>query len=238
MMDDYEGRYSRQLILEGIGPEGQERLLRSKVLVVGLGGLGSPVALYLTGAGVGTIGLCDPDTVSITNLQRQTLYVENMVGLPKPDCARIHLHALSRHTHFELYPQGLTAENAREIISGYDMVMDCTDNFRTRFIINDECRRAGIPWVFGAIGEFTGQIGLMLPDTPPLEALYGSDPAARRDLENLPPAAGGVLGASPGVVGALQAAEALKFLAGMPPALAGKVLCVDLCSMSTNIINL
>ena len=138
-----EARYARQILLPEIGAEGQQRLLRSAVLLVGLGGLGSAVAPALAAAGVGRLGLADPDTVSESNLQRQTLYTEQQIGQPKCEAARERLAALSSHTHFDLHAEGITPENARRIIAGYDLVIDCGDNFPTRYLLDDVCAACG-----------------------------------------------------------------------------------------------
>ena len=177
MMDSTE-RYARQTMLREIGPEGQRRLAGASVLVVGVGGLGSPAALYLTGAGVGRLGLADPDRVSESNLQRQTLYTESQIGRPKTEAARERLAALSSQTRFECYPAGLTAENAREVISRYDLVVDCCDNFPTRYLIDDACAECGKPWVHGSIGEFQGQVALFNGRSG--AAMRSSTPTARR----------------------------------------------------------
>ena len=156
----YDARYARQTMLPEIGTEGQRRLAGASVLIVGLGGLGSAAAPCLTGAGVGRIGLADPDVVSESNLQRQTLYTEQDVGRPKTQAAAERLAALSSHTHFECFPEGLTAANARELAAAFDLVVDCCDNFTTRYLIDDACAACGRPWVYGSIGAFHGQVGV------------------------------------------------------------------------------
>lgn len=153
-----EERYARQTMLPEIGERGQRRLSEASVLIVGIGGLGSAAALYLTGAGVGRIGLADADTVSKSNLQRQVLYTEGQVGMPKSAAARERLAALSSHTAFECWPEGITPENARPILAGYDLILDCCDNFPTRYLLDDVCAAFRKPWVHGSIGEFYGQV--------------------------------------------------------------------------------
>lgn len=229
-MDRDLSRYARQTMLPQLGEEGQRRLRAASVLVVGLGGLGAPVSIYLTGAGVGRIGLCDADTVSLTNLQRQVLYTEGQIGQPKTACARERLAAMSGATAFDVYPEGLTAENADSIIAGYDLVVDCCDNFATRYLIDDACARLGKPWVYGSIGEFNGQLALMggrrgLRYT----ALYPD----RDALCARPRTVAGVLGPVPGIVGAMQAAEALKWLAGIECALDGTLFAIDTLTFET-----
>lgn len=229
------GRYARQTLLPQIGERGQRRLGSSAALIVGLGGLGCPAGLYLAGAGVGRLGLCDPDAVSMSNLQRQTLYSEEQVGRPKTEAARKRLSALNSEVAFELYPEGLTAENAARIIGGYDVVVDCCDNFATRYLIADTCRELGKPWVHGTIGQFHGQVATFLPGAPTGYADLYPD---REEMASRPAASGGVLGAVPGVVGALEAAEALKVLLGMDGTLAGRLLTVDLATMTFNTLEL
>lgn len=233
-MDPRE-RYARQTMLPEIGPEGQRRLAASSVLLVGVGGLGSPAALYLTGAGVGRLGLADPDTVSESNLQRQVLYTESQIGRPKPAAARERLAALSSSTRFDLHPEGLTAENARELVAAYDLVVECCDNFATRYLLDDACAAAERPWVYGSIGPFEGQAslfnhrrGVRYADLyPDREALCS---APRRTL--------GVLGSVPAAIGAIEATEALKLLAGMEPSLDGRLFVLDLKNMQCETIAL
>ena len=153
-----EERYARQTMLPEIGEQGQRRLSEASVLIVGIGGLGSAAALYLTGAGVGRIGLADADMVSKSNLQRQVLYTERQIGMPKSAAARERLAALSSHTAFECRPEGITPENARPILDGYDLILDCCDNFPTRYLLDDLCAACRKPWVHGSIGEFYGQV--------------------------------------------------------------------------------
>lgn len=153
-------RYDRQMILPEIGEDGQQKLKQAKVLIVGVGGLGSPIALYLTGAGVGCIGLVDDDVVSISNLQRQVLYSEKELGKPKAICAAERLSALNSEITIRTYPTRLTEENAQEIISQYDIVVDGCDNFSTRYLINDICAEMGKVYVYGAICGFEGQVSV------------------------------------------------------------------------------
>ncbi|MDE6276887.1 MAG: HesA/MoeB/ThiF family protein [Muribaculaceae bacterium] len=227
-------RYSRQIMLPEIGIDGQRKLCSASVLIVGLGGLGSPVALYLTAAGVATIGLCDKDTVSISNLQRQILYSELSEGLPKTDVAARRLSGLSSHTKFELWSDGLTPENAADIIGAYDLVVDCTDNHATRFLIDDTSAALGKPWVYGAINEFEGRVSTFGIDGFRYSDLYPD----RALLSAMPHAAGAVLGPLPGLVGAIQAAEVMKLLCGFSTNLVGRLLMIDLKSLTFNAINL
>ncbi len=226
-------RYSRQTMLAEIGEEGQRRLLASSVLIVGLGGLGAAVATYLTGAGVGRIGLCDPDRVSLSNLQRQVLYTEQQIGMPKVEEAARRLGSQSSSTRFDLHPDGLTEENGETLTAGYDLLVDCTDNFATRYLIDDICHRLGKPWVYGSIGEFRGQVAVMNH----LNGRRYTDLYPDRDaLCALPRKIAGVIGAVPGVIGAMEASEALKLLAGFGNPLDGKLFSIDLLTLSTLII--
>lgn len=227
-----EARYARQMLLPEIGPEGQQRLLCSAVLLVGLGGLGTAVAPALAAAGVGRIGLADPDTVGESNLQRQTLYTERQIGQPKCEAARERLAALSSHTLYDLHAEGITPENARRIIAGYDLVIDCCDNFPTRYLLDDVCVACGKPWVHGAIGAFGGMVTVfnhrrakryaeLYPDR---EALCAREQTVQ-----------GVVGTVPAVVGALEASEALKILARFGEMLDGRLFTIDLKTMQTEL---
>lgn len=227
------GRYSRQTMLGEIGEEGQRRLLSSSVLIVGLGGLGAAVATYLTGAGVGRIGLCDPDIVSLSNLQRQVLYTESQLGLPKVEEAAKRLQSQSSVTRFDLYPDGLTEENGQVIASGYDLLVDCTDNFATRYLIDDICHRLGKPWVYGSIGEFRGQVAVMNHHR---QRRYTDLYPDREELCALPRKTAGVIGAVPGVIGAIEASEALKLLAGFGEPLDGRLFSIDLLTLTSSTI--
>lgn len=222
------------MMLPEIGEEGQQRLAGSKVLIVGLGGLGCPVSLYLTGAGVGNIGLCDSDTVSASNLQRQTLYGEEMVGELKVRAARRRLSSLSSSVSFELFPDGLTSDNAAEIISQYDLIVDCCDNHSTRYLLDDVCHALGKPWIFASIGAFDGIVSTFLPGGTRYADLFPE----REILGNQPPASGGVIGAVPGIIGSIEAAEAIKLICGFGETLSGRLLMANIKSMTFNIIHL
>ena len=225
-------RYSRQTILPEIGEEGQRKLKKAKVLLVGVGGLGSPIALYLTGAGIGTIGLVDDDIVSITNLQRQVLYSENELDKPKATCAAKRLSALNSETNLHPYPFRLTADNAREIIDEYDIIVDGCDNFSTRYLINDICAELGKPYVYGAICGFEGQVSVFH---------YGSEKKSYRDLypdeeemKRMPPPSKGVLGVTPAVVGSIQTNEIIKIICGFGEILSGELWTIDLRTLQSN----
>lgn len=222
--DEYV-RYSRHLLLPEIGVDGQRALRRARVLLVGAGGLGSPAALYLAAAGVGTIGLVDFDTVDVSNLQRQVLHGTRDVGRSKLDSARDRLADVNPGVHVEPFPVRLTAENAREIAYGFDLVVDGTDNFSTRYLVNDLCVLLGVPNVYGSIFRFDGQASVFATATGPCyRCLYREPPPA-----GLVPACaeGGVLGVLPGLVGTIQATEAIKLITGAGTPLIGRLLLVD-----------
>lgn len=223
-----EMRYARQTMLPEIGTEGQRRLAASSVLIVGLGGLGSAVAPSLTGAGVGRIGLADPDVVAESNLQRQTLYTEREVGRPKVRAAAERLAALSSHTHFDCFPEGITAENVRDAVGAFDLVVDCCDNFATRYLLDDACAACGRPWVYGSIGAFHGQVAVF---NHLRGRRYADLYPDRETLVRQPAAAAGVLGAVPAVVGAIEASEAVKLLVGFGEPLDGRLFTIDLKSL-------
>lgn len=225
-------RYDRQTMLPEIGEAGQKLLKEAKVLIVGVGGLGSPIALYLAGAGVGCIGLVDDDVVSISNLQRQVLYSEKELGKRKAMCAAERLVALNSEITVRPYPTRLTKENANDIISEYDMVVDGCDNFATRYLINDCCVRLGIPYIYGAICGFEGQVSVFN---------YGTDKKSYRDLypeeaemQRMPPPSKGVMGITPAVIGSIEATEVLKVIGGFGDVLAGKLWTIDLRTLQTN----
>ena len=231
-MDPRE-RYARQTMLPEIGPEGQRRLAASSVLLVGVGGLGSPAALYLTGAGVGRLGLADPDTVSESNLQRQVLYTESQNGRPKPAAARERLAAASPPARSDLLPERRTAEKARELVAAYDLVVECCDNFATRYLLDEACAEVGRPWVYGSIGAFHGQVSLFNGRTGRRYTELYPD---REALCALPRSTAGVLGPVPGVIGAIEASEAIKWIAGFGEPLEGKLFTIDLKTLQTETI--
>ncbi|MDE6371813.1 MAG: HesA/MoeB/ThiF family protein [Duncaniella sp.] len=233
-MDD-KNRYSRQIKLKELGEEGQRRLEKGSVLIVGTGGLGSVVATYLNGAGIGRLGLVDNDTVSVTNLHRQFLYTENERGKRKAECAAEFLSARSGHTRLTPYSDALNEENALKLIDEYDIVVDCTDNFQTRFLIDDTCRQLGKSWVHGAIGEFEGRVAVFTPECGPgFSDLYPE----REYLCGLKRTEAGVMGPVPGVVGSIQAMEAIKLIAGMNGQLSGRLFTINLLTLETNLIDI
>ncbi|HWZ60673.1 MAG TPA: molybdopterin-synthase adenylyltransferase MoeB [Gemmatimonadaceae bacterium] len=222
-------RYSRHVILPDVGIEGQRRLKGARVLLVGAGGLGSPAALYLAAAGIGHLGLVDFDTVDVTNLQRQILHGTRDVGRSKLASATDRLQDLNPHVQVEPFATRLTSENALEIIGEYDLVVDGTDNFATRYLVNDACVILGRPNVYGSIFRFEGQASVLAtPQGPCYRCLFREPPPP-----GLVPscAEGGVLGVLPGLVGTIQATEAIKLILGIGDTLIGRLLLVDALGM-------
>ncbi|MCL6480430.1 MAG: molybdopterin-synthase adenylyltransferase MoeB [Firmicutes bacterium] len=222
-------RYSRHLIMPEVGLEGQLKLKQARVLLIGTGGLGAPLGLYLAAAGVGRIGLVDFDTVDFTNLQRQVMFSTADVGRPKLAAARERLQALNPEIQLDTFETRLTSENALEILRPYDVVVDGTDNFPTRYLVNDACVLLGKPNVYGSIFRFEGQVSVFgLPDGPCYRCLYPEPPPP-----GLVPscAEGGVLGVLPGIIGAIQAMETIKLLLGRGKLLVGRLLLFDALTM-------
>jgi len=218
-------RYSRHLILPDLGIDGQRRLKKARVLLIGAGGLGSPLALYLAAAGIGTLGLVDFDVVEASNLQRQVLHGTRDIGRSKLASARDRIADVNPHVRCELHETRLTASNALEILREYDVVVDGTDNFATRYLTNDACVLLGKPNVYGSIFRFEGQVSVFATtDGPCYRCLYPEPPPP-----GLVPscAEGGVLGVLPGLVGTIQATEALKLILGIGDPLIGRLLLVD-----------
>ena len=228
-------RYSRHLTLPEFGREGQEKLKNSSVLLVGAGGLGSPAATYLAAAGVGRIGLVDFDEVEASNLQRQILYGTSDVGRPKLDAASERLDDLNPHVEVERHEVRLTSDNALGIIDDYDVVADGTDNFPTRYLVNDACVMTGTPNVYASIFRFEGQVSVFgTKDGPCYRCLYEEPPPP-----GLVPscAEGGVLGILPGFIGTLQATEVIKLLTGIGEPLIGRLLMTDALNMDFRTVN-
>ncbi|MDZ7935594.1 MAG: molybdopterin-synthase adenylyltransferase MoeB [Emticicia sp.] len=229
-------RYNRQMLMPEFGLVGQEKLKNAKILVIGCGGLGSPILLYLTAAGVGTIGIVENDKVDISNLQRQVLYSSTAVGQAKISETVNRLSALNPLVKFNQYSTRLSAENALEIIKDYDIVIDGTDNFPTRYLVNDACVMLNKPFVYGAIHRFEGQVAVF----------NHHNSATYRDLFPTPPppeqapncAEAGVLGVLPGIIGSMQALEAIKVITNIGEPLSGKLLVLDTLSMQSRIIRI
>ena len=223
-------RHARHLVLPQVGVEGQEKLAKAKVFVVGAGGLGSPVLLYLAAAGIGTIGIIDDDRVDISNLQRQVLHRTEDVGRMKVESAKEKLLDLDPNVTIIEHKQRLSPENALELFNGWDVIVDGTDNIPTRYLIDDACHLLSIPWVYGSIHRFEGQVSFfstkedrryrdLFPEAPPAGALQNCAEA-------------GVFGVLPGVVGSLQATEVIKHIVGMKSSLIGRLLLYDAESMT------
>jgi adenylyltransferase/sulfurtransferase len=228
---DEMARFSRHLILPELGLEGQKRLKAASVLCVGTGGLGSPLLLYLAAAGVGRLGIVDFDVVDHSNLQRQVIHGTSWVGKPKIESAKHRIQEINPHCQVDLYETALTSENALEIIGGYDLVCDGTDNFPTRYLVNDACVLLGKPNVYGSIFRFEGQATVFNLD---------ANSPNYRDLFPEPPppgmvpscAEGGVVGVLPGIIGVIQATEAVKIITGIGTTLSGRLLLFDALKMS------
>jgi len=222
-------RYSRHLIMPEVGMEGQLKLKSARVLLIGTGGLGAPLGLYLTAAGVGHIGLVDFDVVDFTNLQRQVTFGTSDVGKPKTEAASARLTNLNPDVKISSYETKLTSENALELFKDYDIIVDGTDNFPTRYLVNDACILLGKPNVYGSIFRFEGQVTVFgMPDGPCYRCLYPEPPPP-----GLVPscAEGGVLGVLPGIVGSLQALETIKLIIGRGESLAGRLVLFDALAM-------
>ncbi len=218
-------RYARHVILPEVGEAGQLRLKAGRVLLVGAGGLGSPAALYLAAAGVGTLGIVDDDIVDESNLQRQILHGTSTVGLGKLVSAEARVHDLNPHVVVEPFPTRLTAANAREIISAFDVVVDGSDNFPTRYLVNDACVLEGKPDVYGAILKFEGQVSVFGAKGGPCYRCLFRDPPPPELVPSCEEA--GVIGVIPGIIGTLQALEVVKLLTGIGTPLAGRLLILD-----------
>lgn len=229
--DEQIQRYSRHIILPNVGGKGQSKLLSSRILIVGMGGLGSPIALYLAAAGIGTLGLVDFDRVELNNLQRQIIHFTGDIGKEKVLSGMETIKSINPDVSVHTYDQRLSAQNVMEILSDYDLVMDGTDNFPTRFLLNDACFLSGKTIVYGAIFRFEGQVSVFAP---------GKGPCYRCLLPEMPPPGSvprcqeaGVFGVLPGIVGAIQATEAIKLILGIGRPLIGRLLLVDALDMET-----
>lgn len=221
-------RYNRHLILEGFGREAQEKLLQAKVLLVGAGGLGSPVALYLAAAGVGTIGVVDGDSVSITNLQRQVLHSTKDINRPKVEVACERIEAINPDVYVRTYELFLNEANAMKLIEPYDFVIDGTDNFATKYLVNDACVMLNKAFSMGGISKYSGQLMTHVPGSACYRCLF-PEPPAKEDVETC--AMVGVLGSIAGMLGTVQATECIKYLAGVGQLLTNSMLTFDALSM-------
>lgn len=229
-------RYARHIVLREVGGPGQQKLKAARVLVVGAGGLGAPAIQYLAAAGIGTLGLIDDDTVSLSNLQRQVIHATDAVGRPKVESARDAVAALNPHVAVEAHPVRLAEANAADLVRRYDVVVDGSDNFATRYLLADTCAAERRPLVTGAIGTFDGSLTVLTPWEVEED---GRAFPSYRDLFPEPPPAGlvptcaeaGVIGALPGIVGSLQAMEVIKLICGIGEPLVGRLLLIDALAM-------
>lgn len=218
-------RYGRHIMLPGVGESGQRKLLDAKVLIVGAGGLGSPVAIYLAAAGVGTLGLVDFDVVDVTNLQRQIIHTTDRIGEPKVESARDAIGALNPDVTVVTHRERLGADNVLEILAGYDVIVDGTDNFPTRYLLNDASLRLKIPVVHGAVFRFDGQVSVFFPYEGPCYRCVFAEPPPPELAPSC--AEAGVFGVLPGVIGTIQATETIKVLLGIGTPLVGRLLIYD-----------
>jgi len=227
-------RYSRHILLQDVGVEGQEKISNGRVLVIGAGGLGAPVLMYLAAAGVGRLGIVDGDTVDLSNLQRQIIHFTPDVGRAKVESAADKIRLINPDVEVVAHPEFLTADNAVQLISGYDFIIDGTDNFPVKFLINDACVMAGKPFSHGGILRFEGQTLTHLPGTACYRCVFGGPPPP-----NAVPTCSqaGVLGAIAGMLGTIQAAEALKFLTGTGELLTDRLLTFDAKAMTFRTIH-
>lgn len=228
-------RYLRHTMLGEIGEQGQQRLLEASVLIVGVGGLGSPIALYLAAAGVGRIGLVDADVVSRSNLQRQVLYKESEVGRKKVESARRRLEELNSTVQVETYDMMFDEATAADLVSRYDIVVDGCDNLATRYLIDRCCEELGRPYVYGSIGEFHGQASLFnYEGGMRYRDLYPDE----QELLSMPRTVTGVVGVLPGIIGCIEAAEVIKIVTGCGETLRNRLYTIDLLTMQSNLLEL
>lgn len=228
--EDQIERYSRHIILKEVGGKGQQKLLDGKVLIIGAGGLGSPIALYLAAAGVGTIGIADADVVELSNLQRQIAHQTKDIGAPKVLSARDKMEAMNPDVRVNTYHTWINSNNILDIIDGYDFVIDGTDNFAAKFLINDACVLAGKPYSHGGILHFVGQTLTFIPGQSACYRCIFPAPPPKDAIPTCSQA--GVLGVLPGVIGMMQATEALKYLLGIGELLTGRLLIYDALAMT------
>jgi sulfur-carrier protein adenylyltransferase/sulfurtransferase len=235
--EDQVLRYSRHIILPKIGAAGQSKLMEARVLCVGAGGLGSPAAMYLAAAGIGTLGIVDFDRVDLTNLQRQLLHDTDDVGRPKVDSAAERLNDINPEVNVVKHNVVLSSDNAFDILGQYDLVVDGSDNFPVRYLVNDATQMLGKPLVYGSIYQFDGQASVFLPGpgTPCYRCLFPEPPPPG----TVPSCAeGGVFGVLPGIIGSIQAVEAIKFITGVGRPLVGRLLLFDALEMDFTSVNL
>lgn len=221
-------RYSRHILLEGFGQEGQEKLLRSKVLLIGAGGLGSPNALYLAAAGVGTIGIADADVVSLSNLQRQVIHFTEDVNRPKVESAADKMQRINPDVKVVTHECFITEDNALDILAPYDFIIDCTDSFASKYLVNDACVMLGKPFCAGGVVRYGAQVMTHVPGSACYRCIF-PEPPAENEVETCSTV--GVLGSVVGIMGSIQATEAIKYLSGVGELLTDKLLVVDALTM-------
>lgn len=229
-------RYSRQIVMKEIGVEGQEKLTEAKVFIIGAGGLGSPAALYLAAAGIGKIGIADSDIVGLSNLQRQLMHTTSDLGRPKVESAKETLQQINPDVSIQTYNEFISSDNIAGIIADYDFVLDCTDNFEAKFLINDACVIADKPFTHAGVTGFQGQLMTVIPhETSCYRCIFQAPPP-----EGAVPscAEAGIIGAAAGVVGSLQALEAIKYITGAGDLLTGKLLTFDALTMKFRTVKL
>ena len=229
-------RYSRHIILKGIGVKGQKKLAAAKVLIIGAGGLGAPAAMYLAAAGVGMIGIADADTVDLSNLQRQIIHTTDDLGKQKVESAAETMRAINTDVEVRTYNEFIYSKNILDIIADYDFILDGTDNFPAKFLINDACVMANKPFSHAGIIRFTGQLMTVVPHESPCYRCVFKDPPPKGAVPTCREA--GVIGAMAGVIGSLQALEAVKYITGAGELLTGKLLTFDALAMKFHTVKL
>lgn len=231
--DEEVRRYLRHIDLEGVGPNGQRRLKEASVCVVGAGGLGSPVLLYLSATGVGRIGIVDGDNVDLSNLQRQIIHSTSAVGTPKTESARQRIAEVNPHVKVECYNSFLTADNATEILAKYDFIIEATDHFESKYLINDTCTKMNKPFSIGGVQQYRGQTITCIPGSRSYRDLF---PNAEDNAGCQSCAALGILGVVPGIIGTIQATEAIKYILNLGQLLTNRLLIFDARAMSFNVL--
>lgn len=228
MTSEQKRRYSRHILLDGMGIEGQERLINSRVLLIGAGGLGSPNALYLAAAGVGTIGIADGDVVSLSNLQRQVIHFTEDVGKQKVESAKEKMIKMNPDVKVIVYPEYITEDNALALIKDYDFIIDCTDSFSSKYLVNDACIMANKPFCAGGVVRYGAQVMTHVPGSACYRCFF-PEPPENENVETCSTI--GVLGSAVGMLGTIQATEAIKYLAGIGTLLTNTLLTFDVLTM-------
>lgn len=222
-------RYSRHVLLQGFGMEGQQRLLDAKVLIIGAGGLGAPNALYLAAAGVGTIGIADADVVSVSNLQRQIIHFTDDINKTKVESAAEKMRRMNPDVNIVTYDRYVTEDNAPHIISGYDFIIDCTDSYASKYLVNDACVMMGKPFCAGGVVRYGAQVMTHVPGSACYRCIF-PEPPSPNEVETCSTV--GVLGSVVGIMGSIQATEAIKYLTGVGDLLTDSLLMIDALTMS------